>query len=287
MGFLCLEENMADIIKEYNSELVIMDQFLSSKGNDFYMNLAVAVEVVKSGVKPEFRTYVLNTINPKMRVYITNSSLTTDVKLESCYYLLFNGVLEYLHQKEFGFNDTDLSYICNHYNDEDHDSIIEAYLKKKKKADKLETAKSLYPVFDFAISAYTNYKAAKSDVIIDSKHINSLKMLIGKEFMDNVDDSSSSENTSITKSVSGCYIATCVYGSYNCPEVYRLRRYRDYYLKKRKLGRLFIKMYYATSPSLVKHFGNKKLFRKIFKSYLDKKLIKLENRGYSDTPYND
>lgn len=105
--------------------------------------------------------------------------------------------------------------------------------------------------------------------------------------MDNVDDSSSSENTSITKSVSGCYIATCVYGSYNCPEVYRLRRYRDYYLKERKLGRLFIKMYYVTSPSLVKHFGNKKWFRKIFKSYLDKKLIKLENSGYSDSPYND
>ena len=76
-------------------------------------------------------------------------------------------------------------------------------------------------------------------------------------------------------------------GNSNCPEVYRLRRYRDYYLKERKLGRLFIKMYYATSPSLVKHFGNKKWFRKIFKSYLDKKLIKLENSGYSDSPYND
>ena len=287
MGFLCLEEDMFDIIKEYNAELVIMDTFLSSVGQEFYMNLAVAVEVVKSGKKPDFRTYVLNTINPKMRGYLTNSGLSADVKLESCYYLLFNGVLEYLHQKEFGFSDADLSYISSHYQDENNESLIGDYLKKKKKGDKLETAKSLYPVIEFAISAFTNYKAAKADVLIGDKHINSLKMLIGKEFMDNVDEGGSSESTSITKSVSGCYIATCVYGSYNCPEVYRLRRYRDEYLKERLFGRLFIKAYYSTSPTLVKHFGNKKWFRKLFKSYLDKKLIKLANKGYPDTPYND
>lgn len=26
----------------------------------------------------------------------------------------------------------------------------------------------------------------------------------------------------------GCYVATCVYGSYDCPEVWTLRRFRDY-----------------------------------------------------------
>ena len=26
----------------------------------------------------------------------------------------------------------------------------------------------------------------------------------------------------------GCYIATCVYGSYDCPQVLTLRRFRDY-----------------------------------------------------------
>ena len=25
----------------------------------------------------------------------------------------------------------------------------------------------------------------------------------------------------------GCYVATCVYGSYDCPEVWVLRRFRD------------------------------------------------------------
>ncbi|MGM9795661.1 MAG: TFIIB-type zinc finger domain-containing protein [Candidatus Aphodosoma sp.] len=39
-----------------------------------------------------------------------------------------------------------------------------------------------------------------------------------------------------------CYIATCVYGSYNCPEVWTLRRFRDNTLYKTWYGRTFIKI---------------------------------------------
>ena len=39
----------------------------------------------------------------------------------------------------------------------------------------------------------------------------------------------------------GCYIATCVYGSYDCPEVWTLRRYRDYTLDLTWYGRTFIR----------------------------------------------
>jgi len=85
----------------------------------------------------------------------------------------------------------------------------------------------------------------------------------------------------------GCYIATCVYGSYDCKEVWRLRRYRDYYLDNHWFGRIFIKLYYYISPTLVKLFGNKKWFKKISKKLLDKKIAKLINKGYEDTPYND
>ncbi len=86
---------------------------------------------------------------------------------------------------------------------------------------------------------------------------------------------------------SGCYIATCVYGSYDCKEVWRLRRYRDYYLDNHWFGRIFIKLYYSISPTLVKLFGNKKWFKKISKKLLDKKIVKLIKKGYEDTPYND
>ncbi len=49
----------------------------------------------------------------------------------------------------------------------------------------------------------------------------------------------------------GCFIATCIYGSYDCPQVWTLRRFRDYTLDETWYGRLFIKCYYAISPTLV------------------------------------
>ena len=85
----------------------------------------------------------------------------------------------------------------------------------------------------------------------------------------------------------GCYIATCVYGSYDCKEVWRLRRYRDFYLDNHWFGRAFIKIYYFISPKLVKLFGNQKWFKNISKKLLDKKISKLIDKGYEDTPYND
>ena len=51
---------------------------------------------------------------------------------------------------------------------------------------------------------------------------------------------------------SGCYVATCVYGSYDCPEVWTLRRYRDEHLAKSVFGRVFIRCYYSISPCIVK-----------------------------------
>ncbi len=85
----------------------------------------------------------------------------------------------------------------------------------------------------------------------------------------------------------GCYVATCVYGSYDCPEVWTLRRFRDNYLDNFSLGRAFIKIYYAISPKIVKKFGNNKCFRKTNKWILDKFVVKLNNDGYENTRYND
>lgn len=49
-------------------------------------------------------------------------------------------------------------------------------------------------------------------------------------------------------SKSGCYIATEVYGSYDAPEVIRLREFRDKHLMPSGLGRFTIMLYYQTSP---------------------------------------
>ena len=86
---------------------------------------------------------------------------------------------------------------------------------------------------------------------------------------------------------SGCYVATCVYGSYDCPQVWTLRRYRDDILGSTWYGRLFIRTYYAISPTLVKWFGNTSWFKKMWKGKLDRMVTKLQNNGVEDTPYED
>ena len=85
----------------------------------------------------------------------------------------------------------------------------------------------------------------------------------------------------------GCYVATAVYGSYDCPEVWTLRRYRDFTLAKTWYGRLFIKIYYAISPTLVKWFGKTNWFKNIWKPKLDRMVKKLNSNGVDNTPYED
>lgn len=85
----------------------------------------------------------------------------------------------------------------------------------------------------------------------------------------------------------GCYVATAVYGSYDCPQVWTLRRYRDYTLAETWYGRAFIHTYYAISPTLVKWFGEKQWFKNVWKPKLDKMVERLNNEGIADTPYQD
>ena len=91
----------------------------------------------------------------------------------------------------------------------------------------------------------------------------------------------------LLNNVKGCYVATAVYGSYDCPQVWTLRRYRDLKLAKSIPGRAFIKMYYAVSPTVVKWFGRKVWFNKMWRGKLDKMVEKLQAQGYEDSPYSD
>lgn len=85
----------------------------------------------------------------------------------------------------------------------------------------------------------------------------------------------------------GCYIATAVYGSYDCPEVWTLRRFRDEKLLNNTFGRLFVRVYYATSPTVVRLFGRTKWFNKFWRGRLNIMVEKLKADGYDDTPYYD
>ncbi|MEA5142852.1 MAG: CFI-box-CTERM domain-containing protein [Oscillibacter sp.] len=85
----------------------------------------------------------------------------------------------------------------------------------------------------------------------------------------------------------GCYVATCVYGSYDCPEVWTLRRFRDDRLAKRAAGRAVIRVYYALSPGIVRRYGAASWFRRFWRWRLDALVKRLAEQGVADTPYRD
>lgn len=58
------------------------------------------------------------------------------------------------------------------------------------------------------------------------------------------------------KGKEGCFVATACYGDYDAPEVMILREYRDNTLAKTMLGRMFIGVYYRTSPPLAQMIAN-------------------------------
>ena len=99
------------------------------------------------------------------------------------------------------------------------------------------------------------------------------------------------KGTEITKSMEvevskhGCYVATSVYGSYDCPEVWVLRRFRDQKLRTNLFGRTFVKLYYFVSPKVIKIFSKQRWFNNFWKKILDKMVLSLKEKGFEETPY--
>lgn len=87
------------------------------------------------------------------------------------------------------------------------------------------------------------------------------------------------------KQKKGCYIATAVYGSYDTPEVWMLRRFRDQRLAHIALGRAFIAVYYRISPWLLRH--DRGLIRRLASGPIAALVRHLRKRGVPDTAYQD
>lgn len=126
------------------------------------------------------------------------------------------------------------------------------------------------------------YNSTISTVVMEKVYV---------EYMDGTSETIFASDISFTVpegvSTGGCYVATAVYGSYDCPQVWTLRRYRDDTLAKSWYGRAFIKTYYAISPTLVKWFGETTWFKKMWQGKLDKMVAKLQENGVESTPYED
>lgn len=109
-----------------------------------------------------------------------------------------------------------------------------------------------------------------------------------KDVIDRLDSGKSPGNSSIDKispgkrhddpavKVSGCYIATAVYGSYDAPEVRVLRRFRDEVLSKTLPGRAFIRTYYAVSPPIARRLENAGRVNRLARRLLNRIVHRLE-----------
>ena len=68
----------------------------------------------------------------------------------------------------------------------------------------------------------------------------------------------------------GCFIATATYNDFNHPNVIQLRQFRDDILLHQWLGRVFIKAYYAISPTIATIIKNNEGLKKVSLALLNR-----------------
>ena len=143
-----------------------------------------------------------------------------------------------------------------------------------------------YPLMDDTVEkfAHDKHKEDRAYYFYKENRMVSIKLKSSNEELENILRDS---GFTIEDIKSGCYIATCVYSSYHHKNVMMLRKYRDEVMSESVLGRLFIKVYYAVSPILVKYLHDFKWFKKINRNILDRISIKLESKGFSVDSYRD
>ena len=158
-------------------------------------------------------------------------------------------------------------------------SVLNSYKKQYNQSMKKHRKQVGLPVNRKPYYWEKYYKTPKLPKTVKSKPINMNYYLKNNKSAQNIEEQERINN--------GCYIATCIYGSYDCPEVWTLRRFRDNTLDETWYGKLFIKVYYFTSPTIVKWFGNQKGFKLLWKKPLDILISKLNQSGVENTPYQD
>ena len=130
-------------------------------------------------------------------------------------------------------------YICN--------SFFDAFYQYK---DKYGNGGNLTKasIMQNTINKYARRAIEYAPKEMADKYLNSISEQL--EFIESVRNGA--YDTTDSDGNSGCYIATAVYGSYECDEVFELRKFRDDYLSKSAIGRGVIKLYYKVSPGMAK-----------------------------------
>ncbi|RZN14345.1 MAG: hypothetical protein EF812_05695 [Methanosarcinales archaeon] len=80
-------------------------------------------------------------------------------------------------------------------------------------------------------------------------------------------------NLTATKSVSPCFIATAAYGTPMHEDIDVLRDFRDEYLMTNAVGRVFVKVYYTTSPPIADVISENEVLRTVVRDGLVEPLV--------------
>lgn len=188
-------------------------------------------------------------------------------------------------EQKFGVLNKSISVI-NDYFEESSEEKEEVLRKISDAIEKMDGAKFVYNNdLKGPVQAYSSYtlelkQSVRAAFLTELKQIKEIHPDLA--YLDELITENSEK-----KATGGCYVATAVYGSYDCPQVWTLRRYRDYTLAETWYGRAFIHTYYAISPTLVKWFGHTEWFKKMWKGKLDRMVANLKADGVEDTPYED
>lgn len=173
---------------------------------------------------------------------------------------------------------------------------------------------------DYRVDGYANHlgeaigyyrRAEKLGYAVATERIEALKLKLGSQDFENAEQSyldaigrERAHREAVVKNVranldrqeppakapakrGGCYVATAVYGSYDCPEVWVLRRWRDAVLLRSGPGRGLVRLYYAISPALVELFGEAEWARRFAEVPLGRLVDRLRRSGFTDSPYID
>lgn len=77
----------------------------------------------------------------------------------------------------------------------------------------------------------------------------------------------------------GCYVATAAYGNGSCEQLQILRNFRDNYLKKRILGKIFICFYYSVGPYLAVLVKWSPLLKSLATKFIDYLIKEIRKRN--------
>lgn len=82
----------------------------------------------------------------------------------------------------------------------------------------------------------------------------------------------------------GCFIATAVYLSAEAPQVTTLRRFRDGFLLRSRLGENFVRCYYQRSPAVAAFLGRSKALRSLVRWLVLDPIVLFVSRIYDAQP---